>query len=389
MSVKTTPQQNAKLMAMDPRPARHGAEKPKELTSKSRSELPPLPVIDWKALGGKMPVMETPKNYKKGSALPKADIVIITWTSAEWAAFDHVFCDSQSEMTFYEKNTWSDRWYLYSRGYDQLLKPSVKAKNVTSHSPSMTHKAWGSFCQVKLGNGARAILFKSDMHISTDGVNIPLIQMMKNIIEDTKAGLVLTIGTAGGSRPEDCLGSVNITNGGHFMLSGEFKDKPFNNKTFSDKWKPKTTLLDKVKNRLMTTPVHWDHLEELAKKIKGGYSLEKLSNKEITPGKIRPKYDLLRIPVLTTNAFVIGTTDGKYDKYAVMEMDDSVIGMVCNEHKVQFGVVRNISDPVQNADLPYAAQKAWGGAIYSAYGLYTSYNGALCAWAVASEFSKK
>jgi hypothetical protein len=67
-----------------------------------------------------------------------------------------------------------------------------------------------------------------------------------------------------------------------------------------------------------------------------------------------------------------------------MEMDDAVIGMVCAKKKVNFGVVRNISDPVQNADLPYEAQKAWGSAIYGNYGLYTSFNGALCAWAIAS-----
>jgi nucleoside phosphorylase len=384
MAIKTTAQQNAKLIAMDPVPARHGAVAPKKLSQKSKTELPPLPVIDWKAFGGKMPVWQAVKNFKNGSPLPKADIVIITWTSAEWAAFDHVFCDSQSEMTYYEKNTWSQRWNLYNRGYSKLLAPADKSKNFTARSPSLVHKSWGSFCMVKLGNGKSAILFKSDLHVSTDGVNIPLIQMMQNILADTKAKLVLTIGTAGGARPQDCLGSVSIADGGHFLLSGEYKAKTFNNKTYDSKWKPKTTLLAKIKNRLMTAPVHMDHLQELAKKIKGGYSLNKLINDEITPGKIRPKSNPLRIPVLTTNAFVIGTTDGKYKQYAAMEMDDAVVGMVCDQHKTAFGVVRNISDPVQNATLPFAAQKAWGGAIYAAYGLYTSYNGALCAWAIAS-----
>lgn len=385
MAIKTTAAQEARIMAKEPAPARHGSEKGVELSARSKSELPPLPVIDWKALGGKMPQLLPVKGFKSGSPLPKADVVIITWTSAEWAAFDHVFCDSQSEMTYYEKNTWNKRWLNYNRGYSKLEAPGEWSKNLTSRSPSTTLKAWGRFCYVKLGNGKKAVLFKSDMHVSTDGVNIPLIQMMKNIIEDTKAKLVLTIGTAGGARPQDCLGSVNITNGGHFLLSGELKGKPFNNKTFSSTWKPKDTLLKKLNNRLMTAPVQISHLEELAKKLKGGsLPLKKLINIEITPGHIKPVSNTLRIPVLTTNGFVIGTTDGKYKNYAAMEMDDAVIGMVCNQEKTNFAVVRNISDPVQNASLPFKAQKNWGGAIYTAYGIYTSYNGALCAWAIAS-----
>jgi hypothetical protein len=47
-----------------------------------------------------------------------------------------------------------------------------------------------------------------------------------------------------------------------------------------------------------------------------------------------------------------------------------------------FGFVRNISDPVQNAALASKIQDNWGSAIYYVYGLYyTSYNGAMAAWA--------
>jgi hypothetical protein len=41
-----------------------------------------------------------------------------------------------------------------------------------------------------------------------------------------------------------------------------------------------------------------------------------------------------------------------------------------------------VSDPVQNAALPAKIQGSWGSAIYDAYGIYTSYNGALTAWAM-------
>ena len=62
-------------------------------------------------------------------------------------------------------------------------------------------------------------------------------------------------------------------------------------------------------------------------------------------------------------------------------MDDAIIGKVCDAAGVAFGFVRNISDPVQNASLSAEIQGNWGGTIYDAYGFYTSYNGALVAWA--------
>ena len=67
---------------------------------------------------------------------------------------------------------------------------------------------------------------------------------------------------------------------------------------------------------------------------------------------------------------------------AVIEMDDAVIGKVCKSKNVHFGFIRNVSDPVQNAALPSAVQGNWGSAIYDSYGVYTSYNGALAAWAI-------
>ena len=88
------------------------------------------------------------------------------------------------------------------------------------------------------------------------------------------------------------------------------------------------------------------------------------------------------VPLLTTATFVVGTTDGQYADYAVIEMDDAVIGKVCQEKGVAFGFVRNVSDPAQNAVLPSEVQGNWGSAVYETFGLYTSVNGALTTWAL-------
>ena len=44
--------------------------------------------------------------------------------------------------------------------------------------------------------------------------------------------------------------------------------------------------------------------------------------------------------------------------------------------------MRNISDPVVNAELPFDVVKEWSLALYGACGLYSSYNGALCSWSL-------
>ena len=63
-------------------------------------------------------------------------------------------------------------------------------------------------------------------------------------------------------------------------------------------------------------------------------------------------------------------------------MDDAIIGEVCEAAGIAFGFVRNISDPVQSASLSADIQGEWASTIYDAYGFYTSYNGALAAWAM-------
>jgi nucleoside phosphorylase len=90
-------------------------------------------------------------------------------------------------------------------------------------------------------------------------------------------------------------------------------------------------------------------------------------------------------PLITADSFVVGTSDGKYDHFACIEMDDAIIAEACQGSGTQFGFVRNISDPVQNVALPVKDQGNWGSAIYDSYGLYTSYNGALAAWAMLSD----
>ena len=113
------------------------------------------------------------------------------------------------------------------------------------------------------------------------------------------------------------------------------------------------------------------------------YTLSQLNPDDLNMGSSSPAIDNTTggsASLLTTSTFVVGTTAGTYDQYAVIEMDDAVVGKVCKSKGIPFGFIRNVSDPVQNADLPSDVQGNWGSAIYDSYGFYTS--GALAAWAI-------
>jgi hypothetical protein len=116
------------------------------------------------------------------------------------------------------------------------------------------------------------------------------------------------------------------------------------------------------------------------------YSYDQLDPDKLNLGAKAPAINNLTgagTALVTAKSFVVANTSGNLAKFACVEMDDAIIARTA-AGKTAFGSIRNISDPIQNSALPERFQGHWGEAIYTAYGLYTSYNGAIAAWAVLS-----
>jgi hypothetical protein len=71
------------------------------------------------------------------------------------------------------------------------------------------------------------------------------------------------------------------------------------------------------------------------------------------------------------------------------EMGDAVLGLLCSEldDPPRWAVVRNMSDPVINGDLPTKEfrvnmQTTFAVGYYTAYGHYTSVCGAIATWGI-------
>ena len=85
-----------------------------------------------------------------------------------------------------------------------------------------------------------------------------------------------------------------------------------------------------------------------------------------------------------------GTTANRLDREgAAVEMGDAVLGLACSElaEPPHWAVVRNMSDPVINGDLPAREfhlnpQTTWAVGYYTAYGKWTSIIGALATWGI-------
>lgn len=342
-----------------------------------------LPVIDWGSVEKYKPLPVAIPLPPANAPLPNVDIVIMTWTIAEWAALHHVFCgyDQVMHMSDVSSRAWQKDWIVYGRDYHLIHQYMVDVdKTYQGGAPSLGSMSWGSYRLVSV-NGLRILLVKSGMHLAQDGTGLPLQQFVRSICKETSPQLLLSIGTAGGVREEDALGCALITNQAYFHLLKEFRGAYFNQTTVRSDWQPVATHVSEAQSRVIQVagfPI---------RAISPQYPIDQVIEPDVADSKIKIVTDL---PIITTDTFLFGTTENGLDKLGcIVEMDDAVVGAVCQEMEVPFGFVRNVSDPVIDARLPASVQEAWAAYIYRERGLFTSYNGALAAWALVAAESDK
>jgi nucleoside phosphorylase len=350
------------------KPARLFASASQKSFAPTIQNTPSLPVINWSLVGQTAPKLLTGSS----SSLPTADAIVITWAGAEWAALEHVFCASTTPMPYSRRATSSwNGWTKYSR-------------NLPSGSPS-GWDFWGEWRLVQIGSAA-VMLFKSNTHLDWPGQTW-LVELIKLLIQDVKPALILSIGTAGGAQTGDHIGTVRTVSAGTFY---EPDVAPASWPVYKNAWQATDSILNNPNftQLLFPVPTTSADLQSLVTQFnqyyQAQYSLSDLDPDSLNSGDPAPKIADQTggaISLLTTPTFVVGTTSGQYQNYVCIEMDDAIVGQVCQAAGIAFGFVRNISDPVQNTALPSTIQGNWGSTIYDVYGLYTSYNGALAAWA--------
>jgi nucleoside phosphorylase len=349
----------------------------------------PLPIIDWKRIGYSAPVPITGVYDGSSAPLPKADVAVMTWTSAEWNAFDHVFLNSSSTR-YPDDRDWEHAWHTYSRNVP---------KGMTTDNTSAP--LWGLYRLVDVPTKAkktlRVLLFKCDTHLAHPPYIQGLQQITQQILDETGCTWIWSIGTAGGSRETENLGDVVIANAGTIQLKLPQNLKSgLNNKTIKGTAFPSTKLFATVQKHLffdMATVVTWPALESMLDQLhqkdpsSAKLTLGDLVNAPLNPANLRQSRILPMDgdPLLTTDYYYIAQGNDAA-KYAVLEMDDAVIGYVAQQKERRFAFARNISDPIvagkaKGKAIDPSIREDWSGEIYQRFGFYTSFNGALATWA--------
>jgi nucleoside phosphorylase len=347
--------------------------------SKARSPLG----IAWPAGLDPLPT-ELAEEPGEGDPLPRADVLVVTWTIAEMLALADVLTPGVNPRT---------RWYRYDRFFEDHYVPLIR-----NGAPARVVNRLGSYYPTKIGS-KKVLCVKSELHLNQDGrktgvgtATLPVAKFVKQLIDEVSPKLVITVGTAGGTLDDAKLGDVMITRAAQFRLSEEFRNEPFANEKYFSPGTIKKKHLDKATELLQT------HAEQLIEPDFGpptkfyeweGPLVDGVMNepKILVDGRDFPK----GLPMLTTDFFEFGTSsNGLGDLGCGVEMGDAVFGMVAEElgdNAPKWLVIRNASDPQINGDLPTGAagrdmQAHWAVWYYETYGYWTSVNSAIATWAM-------
>jgi nucleoside phosphorylase len=321
--------------------------------------------------------------------LPEADVVVITWTVAEHEALCDVLTPRFSRL----------KWIRYDRDFAAKYDAQIRAG-----APAKKSRSLGSYFMTEIDN-KKVLCFKSELHLNQDGVRtgdgtatLPVKDLFLQIIKEAKPKVVLTVGTCGGIDVNHDLGDVLVTRGAKFRLQSEFKQEPYANQAYKSDWALPTTHFTEAEE-LMDTFAQNLREPDFGPPTKRynftGPLLKAQANKPsiihengATPANTIKAFH----PILSTDFFEFGTSSNAAELLQIgcgLEMGDAALGLAASElvNPPKWAVIRNISDPQINGDLPKGSralnmQAHWAVWYYEAYGYHTSVNSALATWAI-------
>ena len=171
-----------------------------------------------------------PPRAKAGSPLPRADVLVVTWTVDEGHALSRVLTPGKDSHNDYVP---------YTHNFATI------SKKMRRGCPALLAKRLGAYWTTTIGNKS-VVVFKSDSHMSQDGPELPNADVWRQIISEVQPKLVLTAGTAGGIGKEVEVGDVMVSPVVRFDCISKFKKEPFAQGHFSSS-APKTSHFAEVK----------------------------------------------------------------------------------------------------------------------------------------------
>lgn len=287
-------------------------------------------------------------NHAPGDPLPKADVLIVTYTMAEAMALADILTPGLQ----------SKDWTLYKNGW-----PAIKKLIEGDRAPSLFSKAAGAWALITIGT-VRVIVMKSDLHPATDGPNLPVATAWKQWVEQAQPKLVITTGTAGAVQGTTQLGDVVVTGNVKWDCKTRFKDAKFAGQAYTS-----AAAIDPATFTQATA-----FLQQTAASLPNLTRAPKIWLDGTDP-----------VTCVSTDYFAfddVADTFGlrAYDPTArVVEMDDAAAAYAIGD-TVPWLSIRNASDPQMNGASERSEAKQ-AAQIYTHWGQVTSWGSVVTCWA--------
>jgi len=315
----------------------------------------PLAAIPWPA--GLAP-RGTAYDRPADQPLPRADVVVVTWTVAEGQALADVLTPGMP----------STSWKPYAHRWNDF------APQLTSRSPARRAGCLGYVARTRIGH-VDVLLIKSELHLATDGISAPVVALWQQIIDEARPSMVISTGTAGGIGADTQLGDVFVVTNAKFNCTKDFKTKPWAQRFFAG------------------AAVH----AETYAPMFGALTAPNAGH--LSPVASRP-------PALTSGATAGGVETVDYfgfantiDSFGIVrnypdarteEMDDATLPLALTSmpNPPLWCSIRNASDPQVSSSIgDIEAQRRWANQIYKRYGYWTTIGSAIATWTVIANLS--
>ena len=292
--------------------------------------------------------------------LPQRDVLVVTWTAGEARTLASLLTGGNF-----------DNWFEYRHNVDAFLPKVTGARapfNDTQNSEARYHHSLGLYYPFKIGS-ITALAFKSGLHMAYDGPAMPVVDLWKQIIAETRPKLVITTGTGGGIGSDVKLGDVLIGSHVRFDLTSALKDKPFANTPYS------CSAIDEARVRQLIT-------DQLLKP-----NGDRLETPRI-PRMIYPSKP--QSTVVSTDIFAFDDSTDHYKLQGLgkcCDMGDATLGLAMTQVGAgapKWIAIRNASDPqIPNPDDKISEAHQKGTEIYARYQCITTAGSVVASWAVA------
>jgi hypothetical protein len=292
----------------------------------------------------------------KAGALPKADVLVVTWTVDEGHALSRVLTPGKDS---------SNDYVSYRHNFAAISKKMRKG------CPALAAGRLGTYWTTTIG-GKKVVIFKSDSHLSQDvkkaptqGQTLPNEDVWRQIVAEVDPRLVITTGTAGGIGTECEVGDVVVSRIVRFDCLNWLKKEPFAAAVYRD-GPAKSKYFAKAR------------------------VLFKANSGQLPPDNARPPKIVMATTddqaVLTTDFFGFDTSDNHWKLQglgSVCEMGDAILGRIRDGMATpQWVAVRNVSDPQIKAEGTRKDQAHVAAQIYKGFGRWSSVCSGIVCWAL-------